>query len=682
MRRELLLSAMFMAAFGLTANAQTWYKSTEKQQPLRHVENHLQSKVAGVGTPSFAPQAEGGLWYGYCGANVQQVITIGSVDGKTGHYDAAIYFPSDMLSVMVGNKLTKARFVMGADSETNLTVWVREALDGENLAVINVTDDVASMQWLEYEFENPYEITGKGFYLGYSFDLEEIKTENDGYPIVCAGSDNENGILVNFNDSGFESYNGQGYGSLVLYGFIEGNIPDVDAALDIATYNRGIAGEECEIQAMVTNNGAETINSMDIAYEINGVQEVQTAAMLTGPIATMEQGVISLKIKTPVESGQYIFDLTVDKVNGKDDENDMNDIAQAGILSITKSSPRKTVIEEGTGTWCGYCTRGIVGMENMAELYPDSFVGIAVHADDALEIEGYSPLLGMFSGFPSAIVDRLTVTDPYLGNNTTEFAFGLDKVFEEYNARLCEASLQMSAKWSDDSQASVDVTSVVRFNFNNAEATPYKMAYVVVEDGISAESIGEYQANYYNEFCYSMLMGGDPDALPEDMQRFRNEEMQIFNIVFNDVAVAAYGCMGIEGSFEGAIEEGVEKTHTYTLDLPATVRDKNNITIVAMLLDDATGEVVNAEEIKVGESTIGVEETVSDEFEANVSAANGMLFVSSNAAGVTTAELYTMDGVLAGSFEFAGHAVLNVGRGAYIVRLTDGSNVVVKKVLL
>ena len=41
-----------------------------------------------------------------------------------------------------------------------------------------------------------------------------------------------------------------------------------------------------------------------------------------------------------------------------------------------------------------------------------------------------------------------------------------------------------------------------------------------------------------------------------------------------------------------------------------------------------------------------------------------------------------MDGVLAGSFEFAGHAVLNVGRGAYIVRLTDGSNVVVKKVLL
>ena len=240
----------------------------------------------------------------------------------------------------------------------------------------------------------------------------------------------------------------------------------------------------------------------------------------------------------------------------------------------------------------------------------------------------------------------------------------------------------MSAEWADDSQTAIDVTSVARFNFNNAESVPYKMTYVIVEDGITAESIGEAQVNYYNEFFYSFLMGGDPDALPEDLQRFRNAEASITDITFNDVAVAVYDCMGIEGSFEGVIEEGAEKTHTNTLNLPETVRDKNNITVIGMLLDDATGEVVNAEEIKVGESTIGIEETASGTFKADASAANGMLVVTSNAAGTTMAQVYTMDGVLAGSFEFAGQAVLNVGRGAYIVRLTDGSNVIVKKVLL
>lgn len=683
MERRLLLSAMFMAAFGLTAGAQTWYKTPQKQQHLKQVEKTLQSRNSEVAGQMFAPQAEGGLWYSYCGSNVTGVSCVGPAgDVNVGHFEAAIYFPESMMSGLAGNKLTKVRIVLGADSESNFTFWVREELDGENLASLDITEDMESIKWLEYEFENPYEVTGKGFYLGYSFDLDELNTENDEYPIACGGNNNDNGLYVKFPEGEWNSLAGEGMGSLVLMGFIEGNIPDIDASIDIATYNRAMTGGECEIQAMVSNNGAETINSIDIAYEIDGKKEVQSATMLTGPIATMEQGVISLMVDVPAESGQYIFDLTVDKVNGKTDENDMNDKGQAGILGITKSSPRKTVIEEGTGTWCGWCPRGIAGMEKMAELYPDNFVGIAIHVDDILEIEDYAPLIGSFTGFPSALIDRLGITDPYLGDNATSLDFGLGDVFEGYNARLCEASLEMSAEWADDSQTAIDVTSVARFNFNNAESVPYKMTYVIVEDGITAESIGEAQANYYNEFFYSFLMGGDPDALPEDLQRFRNAEASITDITFNDVAVAVYDCMGIEGSFEGVIEEGAEKTHTYTLNLPETVRDKNNITVIGMLLDDATGEVVNAEEIKLGESTIGIEETASGTFKADASAANGMLVVTSNAAGTTMAQVYTMDGVLAGSFEFAGQAVLNVGRGAYIVRLTDGSNVIVKKVLL
>ena len=45
----------------------------------------------------------------------------------------------------------------------------------------------------------------------------------------------------------------------------------------------------------------------------------------------------------------------------------------------TATYDRVTVVEEGTGTWCGWCVRGIVALEYMRENYPDKFIGIGVH---------------------------------------------------------------------------------------------------------------------------------------------------------------------------------------------------------------------------------------------------------------------------------------------------------------
>ena len=41
--------------------------------------------------------------------------------------------------------------------------------------------------------------------------------------------------------------------------------------------------------------------------------------------------------------------------------------------------PRNVVVEEFTGTGCGWCPRGLVGMEKLRQTFGDRFIGIGIH---------------------------------------------------------------------------------------------------------------------------------------------------------------------------------------------------------------------------------------------------------------------------------------------------------------
>ena len=57
---------------------------------------------------------------------------------------------------------------------------------------------------------------------------------------------------------------------------------------------------------------------------------------------------------------------------------------------------RKVVVEELTGTACGWCPRGLVGMKMLRDLYGDRFIGVAVHqfnATDPMYTPDYADIL-------------------------------------------------------------------------------------------------------------------------------------------------------------------------------------------------------------------------------------------------------------------------------------------------
>ena len=71
-------------------------------------------------------------------------------------------------------------------------------------------------------------------------------------------------------------------------------------------------------------------------------------------------------------------------------------------------------------------------------------------------------------------------------------------------------------------------------------------------------------------------------------------------IEFNDVGRALFGgAKGVEGSAIKAVKEGEKYKYTYSFALPDNIDNKENIRIVVMLIDNVSGEIVNACETKV-----------------------------------------------------------------------------------
>ena len=89
--------------------------------------------------------------------------------------------------------------------------------------------------------------------------------------------------------------------------------------------------------------------------------------------------------------------------------------ATAQATAAPQLYPRTQVIEEGTGTWCGFCPRGIATTERLqneskTQKNAVPFIVIAVHQGqgdyfiEPMEVSDYRFL--RFSGFPGGIINR------------------------------------------------------------------------------------------------------------------------------------------------------------------------------------------------------------------------------------------------------------------------------------
>ena len=531
------------------------------------------------------PKAEGDVWGYFAGEKPMQAIAFGGVQTT----DVAIFIPGD--ETMVGAQITAIRIPAGSNNDLSIyeqgTAWLAESLEGDVKVREVQMQDMKEWDYTEFILSEPYTITEKGVYVGFS----------------CPG----NVFICYVNEESqpgggwWKSYDGSWYNYSNAYRFViqarvKGHhLPTISAHATETERNITYPGVAANIPFTLYNDGLASINSIDYTLLVDGKKE-QHHLDLSVDAGISQRKTIDIEITGPAQPNKtYNVTLTIDKVNGQNNTSPQKALTQQ-FQNLSRQVVRRTVMEEGTGTWCTYCPRGMAAMQEAKDKYGDRFIGIAVHSSysntsgiDPMDIGSY----GMsFYSFPSCEIDRSGMQfDPYL-----------DTFSPNAKINILDAALQMATDvdvtvkgvWNVD-MTKVYATSEAEFLGNGQN---YSVVYALVADGVKGSGQNWNQSNYY-----SGLHSYDVDPY---MKPYTDAPDPITDMTFNDVLIGSSyenTWRNMASPYSGTFTPGCKKTNSYTLSLPtegelAQAIDKEQVYVVAMVLN-ADGTIANAAKAKV-----------------------------------------------------------------------------------
>ena len=345
------------------------------------------------------------------------------------------------------------------------------------------------------------------------------------------------------------------------------------------------------ISINVKNSGANAIQSLTINWN-DGENHVARIAtnIAPGATATVKHPIVALYSKL-VEKN---INVTITKVNDVNDSNPADNTGSTTMNTVTKAAGKKVVIEEGTGTWCGWCVRGIVGMKYMEDNYASQqFIGIAVHNGDPMAMNTYDTALG-FQGYPSAKLDRAVDADP-----------GAQELETKYNQRkglTVPAGMAVEVSGSGNN---VTIKAKATFNTNMSNAN-YRLGVIIIENGITGTGSGWGQANYY--------AGGGSGQ----MGGYENKPDTVNDQIYDHVAKALLGTFnGQAGSVPTSVTNGQEVTYDFAYTIPSG-SNKAKMYAIAVLIDQANKQIVNAEKINIDQALSITDDQMVDTYGINI----------------------------------------------------------------
>lgn len=271
---------------------------------------------------------------------------------------AAILLPAEKVKMFVGNDIKEIH--AGLASKLNvdsLRVWVRQDLNGENLAEALTTAPVKG--WNTVAFDVPYTVTetSGALYVGYSYHQ---KSTSKAMSVI------ESGV------SGYSCFVQSGEGewtdwsndySLSLEALIYGdNLPKCDLTLQNITIQPNYVVDEGTLSftAQVMNSATYTITGFDAVCYVDGVDEPYVAhcdsVLAFNEVKTCEFTIRPAAIQT-MDPATRQLTVTLDNLAEGPDEN-MSDNTQSGSFSVTLHSfVRNVLLEEFTTEKCPNCPR-------------------------------------------------------------------------------------------------------------------------------------------------------------------------------------------------------------------------------------------------------------------------------------------------------------------------------------
>lgn len=629
-------------------------------------------------------------------------LQLGAVPGLTGYGFYQTYF-QDMISRLKGNTISEIQFVAAEGSYRNVHVVILEAdpVKGK-VAVVWESEPLNNIKTIQGEKINvnqipcDYEITGEEKMLMIGWFAEQVSNPTilnavgyldntqQGYGFSFFGIVNgELRLGQSIADAGWSI---DGATRVVMASHIvvktQGNstIKDNDMmAVSSGVVRANVAGKGGDVQVNMTNMGLDPISSFEYQFECDG--ETKTNKFeFEKPMPFYSVGTFNLQAAVGKAAGSKEGKFTITKVNTVADEyadNKDNELAY-NVVMMEKGYKRTPVVEEFTSNSCSACPFGAAAMKRLHDTYGDEIVLIAAHGNYQFEDPMYDAEYAKMgiNSYPTALVNR-----QYQGHAYFEAVPTAEKIA---TSDVCEAdmTIKVGAAPANKLVKTIDVTTTLNFDFD-VKAGDYSMVYALTEDGITGvkqltslpslvDKNMEVNPGYTRDQIIEAMAEGDP-YLIEVLKEGEKDNRGLYwsEPTFNHVS---RGVTNADGQHPDNLPAATKNTPIEVkakVNIPATVKDRKNLKVVAMLIDNKTGIVVTGRQAAPSTTSTpsAIEEVGADA--AQITVADGAFVVKANKA---EAAVYSLDGKLVSSATVEGEASLpTFGKGVFVITVkADG----------
>ncbi|MEO0779402.1 MAG: PKD domain-containing protein [Bacteroidota bacterium] len=330
------------------------------------------------------------------------------------------------------------------------------------------------------------------------------------------------------------------------------------------------------IDVVITNVGTNPLTSVDVSWSDGTNTYTESLTGLNVPSFGSFTHTHQQAFDGGSEAKQFDLRVWTSNPNATLDGDMGNDELMSSVSLIANSPLRRMVAEEATGTWCPWCPRGDVFMNQMAEDHPNEFVGIAVHNNDPMDIGNYDANLGSipgFSGYPSVVINRTDVIDPS----------DLPAALSTANGLLTPINVEGAAHFDSDTREMIIKADVEAFT--EMRDAGLRISAVITEDGVTGTGSGYAQANNYAGGGQGPMGGFDtlPNPVPANLMVYNHVAREIVN--------------GWEGEpFITNLAFGEVASGTLNYTVPAGINERE-MHVMVLVTDPNTSEVYNAAQL-------------------------------------------------------------------------------------
>lgn len=616
-----IFSCVMAIFFALCANAQDLSIKKDSEKPTAE-------KIFPISQKAQAPKTRGVndyIWWGYPdGGGYVNIIGFdklasmlqgGSILKGQKDYNIAMEVPKsfagatiDSVSIVFWQPLTMRNLKVWLseykkDTQGNLMLPASAEEADYSFSVGNT--GIAAQSYNYFALPENYTIPDSGCVVGYSFTDMVGST-----PIVLHYTNgNRGGFYMQYSSNATTRQwidgSGWGLGDLTISLHMEAskltrNMVSIDRVFDDDVCK---VGEKVTSSVIIKNESALPVENISYVIYRDGVPQPEQTANLSTALGYGTTGAINIELVGTTE-GLNTYEIEITKTDGeanlsKDNKRPMN------VIALNEFAKRTSVVEVFTGTWCGYCPRGIVGVNKLKNIYGNNIIILAGHSDDPMESNYYMDFMRYVnSGYPSAMFDRAYTADPYMGNNNV-YVFGADKVVESISKTYpSEATMSIEALWTDNSKKEIKTVATPSFLYSRPSSNPYAVVFLLSEDGMTGFGGDWSQANYYV---------GETSITDPEMRKYVNGKSYMTE-TYNNVIVHSWEAYDGMTNGESDVKKGSSQPYHATLDISQNtiIQNKSNLSLTALLINRSTGRIVNAAQMRLTDAT-GIDGIMSDE---------------------------------------------------------------------